>query len=58
VELGKRLPGKVEVLKGLTPQMQVVSSGQMRLRDGSNVSIKNAPPPVQTSALPVAPTSP
>ena len=54
VELGKRLPGKVEVVKGLTPQMQVVSSGQMRLREGSTVSIKNAPPPVQTSGLPGA----
>lgn len=52
VELGKRLPGKVEIVKGLTPQMVVVSSGQMRLRDGSTVSIKNAQPPVQTSALP------
>jgi membrane fusion protein (multidrug efflux system) len=52
IELGKRLPGKVEIVKGLTPQMVVVSSGQMRLRDGSTVSIKNAQPPVQTSALP------
>ena len=52
VELGKRLPGKVEIVKGLTPQMMVVSSGQMRLRDGSTVSIKNAPPAVQTSGLP------
>ena len=58
IELGKRLPGKVEVVKGLTPQMVVVSSGQMRLREGSTVSIKNAQPPVQTSALPVTPTSP
>lgn len=52
VELGKRLPGKVEIVKGLTPQMLVVSSGQMRLRDGSTVSIKNVQPAVQTSALP------
>jgi len=51
VELGKRLPGKVEIVKGLTPQMLVVSSGQMRLRDGSVVSIKNTLPAVQTSAL-------
>lgn len=58
IELGKRLPGKVEVVKGLTPQMVVVSSGQMRLREGSTVSIKNAQPPVQTSALPATPTSP
>jgi len=54
VELGKRLPGKVEIVKGLTPQMIVVSSGQMRLREGSTVSIKNAQPAVQTSALPEA----
>jgi membrane fusion protein (multidrug efflux system) len=58
VELGKRLPGKVEVVKGLNPQMQVISSGQMRLRDGSTVSIKNSARPLQTSALPTAPTSP
>ncbi|KPF67534.1 hypothetical protein IP69_12485 [Bosea sp. AAP35] len=58
VELGKRLPGKVEIVKGLTPQMQVVSSGQMRLREGATVSIKNAQPPVQTSALPGTAPSP
>ncbi len=58
VELGKRLPGKVEIVKGLTPQMVVVSSGQMRLREGSTVSIKNAQPPVQTSALPGSTPSP
>ncbi|AMJ61328.1 efflux RND transporter periplasmic adaptor subunit [Bosea sp. PAMC 26642] len=54
VQLGRRLPGKVEIVKGLTAQMQLVSAGQMRLRDGATVSIKNAPAPVQTSALPVA----
>ncbi len=58
VEIGKRLPGKVEIVKGLTPQMVVVSSGQMRLRDGATVSIKNTPPPVQTSALPGTSPSP
>ncbi|MGO4664790.1 efflux RND transporter periplasmic adaptor subunit [Bosea sp. 2YAB26] len=49
VELGKRLPGKVEIVKGLTPTMQIVTAGQMRLRDGSAVAVKNAPAPVQTS---------
>ncbi|KRE09887.1 hypothetical protein ASE63_05080 [Bosea sp. Root381] len=58
VELGKRLPGKVEIVKGLTPQMQVVSSGQMRLREGSVVSIKNTLPAVHTSALSGASASP
>ena len=55
VELGKRLPGKVEIVKGLTPQMQLVSAGQMRLRDGATVAIKNAPPALQTSAAETAP---
>lgn len=49
VELGKRLPGKVEIVKGLTPQMQLVTAGQMRLRDGATVAIKDKP--VQTSKL-------
>lgn len=49
VEIGKRLPGKVEIVKGVTPAMQIVTAGQMRLRDGATVSIKEKP--VQTSAL-------
>lgn len=50
VELGKRMQGKVEIVKGLNPAMQIVTTGQMRLRDGVAVAIKNAPAPVQTSA--------
>ena len=53
VELGKRLPGKVEIVRGLKPGMQIVTAGQMRLRDGSTVSIKQKAR-VQTSALPAA----
>jgi len=49
VELGKRLPGKVEVVSGLTPKMQIITAGQMRLRDGSPIAIKDRP--VQTSQL-------
>lgn len=49
VEIGKRLPGKVEIVKGLTSGMQIVTAGQMRLRDGATVAIKEKP--VQTSAL-------
>ena len=48
----QRLPGKVEIVRGLTPDMQIITAGQMRLRDGSTVSVKNSQPPVQTSALP------
>ncbi|TCR70396.1 efflux RND transporter periplasmic adaptor subunit [Bosea sp. BK604] len=50
VELGKRMQGKVEITKGLNPAMQIVTTGQMRLRDGVAVAIKNSLPPVQTSA--------
>lgn len=51
VELGKRLPGKVEIVRGLKPGMQIVTAGQMRLREGSTVSIKQKAN-VQMSALP------
>lgn len=51
VELGRRLPGKVEVVSGLRPDMQLVTAGQMRLRDGATVAIKEkAAAPIQTSA--------
>ena len=53
VELGKRLTGKVEVVKGLKPGMQIVTAGQMRLRDGATVAIKEKAA-VQTSLLPGA----
>ena len=51
VELGKRLLGKVEVVKGLKAGQQIVTAGQMRLRDGSTVAIKEKAS-VQTSSLP------
>lgn len=51
VELGKRLPGKVEVVKGLKVGMQLVTAGQMRLRDGVGVAVKAKAPPLQASAL-------
>jgi membrane fusion protein, multidrug efflux system len=53
VELGKRLTGKVEILKGLKAGMQIVTAGQMRLREGSPVAIKEKAA-VQTSSLPGA----
>ncbi|MGF7054275.1 membrane fusion protein (multidrug efflux system) [Bosea sp. OAE752] len=49
VELGKRLPGKVEIVSGLTPGMQIITAGQMRLRDGAAIAIKDKI--VQTSQL-------
>ncbi|MCO5089678.1 efflux RND transporter periplasmic adaptor subunit [Bosea sp. (in: a-proteobacteria)] len=41
VELGKRLPGKVEIVGGLKPDMQIITAGQMRLRDGATIAIKD-----------------
>lgn len=49
VELGKRLPGKVEIISGLKPDMQIITAGQMRLRDGAIIAIKDKV--VQTSQL-------
>jgi membrane fusion protein (multidrug efflux system) len=44
VRLGKRLPGRVEVAEGLKPGQRIVTTGQMRLRDGALVE------PVQPQA--------
>lgn len=49
VEIGKRLPGKVEVTSGVTAEMQVVTAGQMRLREGATVAVKERQ--TQTSAV-------
>jgi membrane fusion protein, multidrug efflux system len=43
VEIGKRLPGKVEITGGLTAGARVVTAGQMRLRDGAPVDVKPTP---------------
>jgi membrane fusion protein (multidrug efflux system) len=43
VEIGNRLPGKVEITAGLSAGAQVVTAGQMRLRDGAAVDVKAAP---------------
>jgi membrane fusion protein (multidrug efflux system) len=43
VEVGKRLPGKVEITEGLSAGARVVTAGQMRLRDGAPVDVKPTP---------------
>ncbi len=37
VRLGKRLSGRVEIAEGLKPGQRIVTTGQMRLRDGAVV---------------------
>jgi membrane fusion protein (multidrug efflux system) len=39
VVLGQRLPGQVEILKGLSASDMVVTSGQQRLREGSLIQV-------------------
>jgi membrane fusion protein (multidrug efflux system) len=42
VQTGKRLQGKVEITQGLSRDAQVVTAGQVRLRDGAPVEITTA----------------
>jgi len=39
--IGRRLPGMVEVLKGVNQGEQVVAQGALKLRDGANVKVLN-----------------
>lgn len=39
VEIGRRRPGEVEILKGLTPGEHVVTEGTQKMRDGAPVKI-------------------
>ena len=48
VVIGQRLPGQVEIRKGLSPGDVVVKSGQQRLRDGAVVQVV-APTPTASS---------
>ncbi|WP_119460287.1 efflux RND transporter periplasmic adaptor subunit [Rhodospirillaceae bacterium SYSU D60014] len=46
VEVGRRLPGQVEILEGLGPDAVVVTAGQQRLRDGAPVDVVEPVEPV------------
>jgi membrane fusion protein, multidrug efflux system len=39
VELGQRRDGRVEVVKGITPGDSIVTAGQLKLRDGTPVTL-------------------
>ena len=43
VAIGRRLPGRVEILDGLAGDAVVVTAGQRQLRDGSTVDIVTGP---------------
>lgn len=40
VEIGRRRPGEVEILQGLTTQNQIVTDGTLNLRDGARVRVE------------------
>ncbi len=42
VETGRRRPGSVEILSGLTPGQQVVVEGTIKLKTGSEIKIKES----------------
>ena len=56
VEIGQRGDGKVEILKGLTAADIVVTAGQMKLRDGTPVTIVQSNGPA-SAAVPAPRTS-
>ena len=39
VELGQRRDGRVEVVKGIAPGETIVTAGQLKLRDGTPVTL-------------------
>jgi membrane fusion protein (multidrug efflux system) len=43
VAIGRRLPGRVEVLDGVGHDTVVVTAGHQRLRDGSKVVVVSGP---------------
>jgi len=57
VEIGQRRDGKVEIVSGLVPSDMVVTAGQLKIRDGTAVTVAEQPTarPAQP-ALNVAPT--
>jgi membrane fusion protein, multidrug efflux system len=50
VEIGQRRDSKVEVLKGLAPSDVVVTAGQLKLRDGTPVTVLNGNGPASAAA--------
>jgi membrane fusion protein (multidrug efflux system) len=49
VQIGVRLPGKVEIVEGLSPDSQFVASGIQKIVDGMKV-VQAAPPAAAPTA--------
>ena len=54
VEIGQRREGQVEVLQGLVAGDVVITAGQLKVRDGSQVTIANGTGPANTDSKSVS----
>ena len=54
VDIGNRVPGTVEILKGLAANDIVITDGQMKIRDGAPVTVMAPPAPAPTGPAPAA----
>jgi membrane fusion protein (multidrug efflux system) len=52
VEIGLRRPGEVEILQGLKAGDTIVIDGQLRLQDGSPVTVLAEKPAAATAEAP------
>ncbi|WP_417519272.1 efflux RND transporter periplasmic adaptor subunit [Minwuia sp.] len=43
VKLGRRRPGKVEIIEGITAGQQVITAGVQKVRPGADVAVRTAP---------------
>ncbi|HWU97967.1 MAG TPA: efflux RND transporter periplasmic adaptor subunit [Oxalicibacterium sp.] len=59
IQPGRRLADRIEVVSGITPDMELAASGAGFLNDGDFVNVVSAEPPVATpAAAPVTPAVP
>jgi membrane fusion protein, multidrug efflux system len=50
VEIGRRSESQIEITKGVTPGMQIVTSGQNKLSNGSHIAIDNSVDPTKIAS--------
>jgi membrane fusion protein, multidrug efflux system len=51
VKTGERIGGKVEILQGLEPGDRVIAAGQVKVQNGTRVTISESPEPQPPAAL-------
>ncbi len=58
IDVGQRRDGVVQVLKGLAPTDMVVTAGQLKIREGTPITVAAATPPSSSLAAPALPATP